>query len=225
MSSTSPVQPAWIITLTQALSSWLSQHPLFAHHPGSTSLRTHLAGVLDPHSWPAQLALLQQDLLHLQVAFHEAGHAAASYALTSQEEVWGIRLWFPLDLSSEEHAGRAYVLERWDWPSTQEEIRIKLATVLAGALFHPQIRQVQFSGGVEGDEATATALARQLGWNLEEAYADAYQQLNRPDLQAAVDVLAAEAFSRLAQGQGDVDEDTTAQILGEYLTRPHRGNP
>ncbi|UQN08763.1 hypothetical protein [Deinococcus sp. QL22] len=220
MRSTLPVPPAWLTTLAQALSGWLSQHPLFAQHPGSTSLHAHLAGVFDPQLWPAQIAQVQQDLLHLQVAFHEAGHAAASYALTSEEEVWGIRLWFPTDLTNEEHAGRAYMMERWDWPSTREEICIKLAVVLAGALFHPEIPQVQFSGGTEGDEATATALAQHLDWSLEEAYADARQKLDQPDLRAAVEVLAAEAFGRLAQGKGDLDEGTTAQILGQYLIRP-----
>lgn len=177
-----------------------------------------------PHQVPPLIEALQQDIAWLQVAFHEAGHAAATYALTTEEDVWDLHLWFADDLEQdtggEAHAGRTYLVERSGWPASAADLRAKLATILAGTFFHPRLPGISFAGAEQGDELEATVLAAHLGWTLEDASAYTRRVVDRQDLHDAVSDLALEAFGNLMQGIYEVDADTTACILGGHLTRP-----
>lgn len=224
---TIPLTPPRLLDLLRrSLQTWLTHQPTFATSPATAPLRRRLHQAEDPspHQVPHLIEALQQDIVWLQVAFHEAGHAATTYTLTSEEDVWDLHLWFAddpeQDTGGEVHAGRTYLVERYGWPASAADLRAKLATILAGTFFHPRLPSISFTGAEQGDELEATVLAARLGWTLEDAHAYTQRVVDRQDLHDAVNALALEAFGNLLRGVHEVDADTTARILGRHLTRP-----
>ncbi|WP_216322097.1 hypothetical protein [Deinococcus aestuarii] len=126
---------------------------------------------------------LQLDIVCLQAAFHEAGHAAATSALTTGD-VWGLHLWFADDPEQgghgEAHAGRTATVGGDGRPASPAAPRAKLATVLAGPFFHPQLPGLFLTG-------------------LEDAPAHTRRVTDRQDLHDAVSALTPPAFGNLGR--------------------------
>ncbi|MFC5849204.1 hypothetical protein [Deinococcus petrolearius] len=211
------------------IGKWLEDHPKFAQSNSTQHLRNRLSSGKSANTAQSEtiFSKILEDIQKIQLAFHEAGHAATFYFLNNEDEVWDIHIRFPknfgrLNKVGEGISGGAYFTHRDGWPQSDEEIKANIVATLAGSLFHPKIPGIEINHAATQDDSTATELAKRLQWSLGEAYNYSKKIIDSGDLQKAVEELALVVYRNIQQDKLLTDVKTVEKTLAKYIQRPAR---
>lgn len=224
------------LAVAAGLPDFLSRHPHFGDHPVTDRLRD-LARRVRQAETPERAATLAAELLDLVEAItlmhHEAGHAAAYYALTPASQIRLVRVTF----DSQEIRGpgfdhfAAVVRDLPDtWPGNAHEALLELACLLAGPLHTPEYEGRYGQAHIRQDVALQGTDALRVGELLEafeedgldpeERRREAERLATDPALIPPVRELARVLFDAWDAGQRDVPGDVLDTVLARHLHRP-----
>lgn len=224
------------LAVAAGLPDFLSRHPHFEDHPVTNRLRD-LARRIHQAETPERAATLAAELLDLVEAItlmhHEAGHAAAYYALTPASQICLVRVTFdPQEIPVPGFDQFAAVVRELPdtWPGNAHEALLELACLLAGPLHTPgyeggygqaHMRQDVALQGTDAlrVEELLSAFAEN-GLDPEAQRREAERLATDPTLLPAIRDLARVLFDAWEEGQRDVPGSVLEAVLARHLRRP-----
>lgn len=224
------------LAVAAGLPDFLHRHPHFENHPVTNRLRD-LALQIRRAATPERAAILAAELLDLVEAItlmhHEAGHAAAYYALTPASQIRLVRVTFdPQEIPVPGFDQFAAVVRELPdtWPGNAHEALLELACLLAGPLHTPEYEgrygqaHMRQDVALQGTDALRVselldAFAED-GLDPEAQRREAKRLATDPALLPPIRELARVLFDAWEEGQRDVPGHVVDAVLARHLQRP-----
>lgn len=214
-----------ISTYAQALDTWLEENPDFRQHSATHSLRKSIRQPLHRLKQKTREKLgkeLELAILQIISVFHEAGHAAVAYALTTSDEIEDLSIRFSTNQSNRV-AGEtiaAYVNIPDNWASTEDQIKNDIILTRAAVFAEPKFNNVSISQTDVRDQQQVAILAQKIGWTNIEVDRETQLVLDRPEIKLAIRKLALICYAQIVEGQDILSSERVEHILAGVLVRP-----